>query len=61
MGRRFQAFVLFATLITLSAVLVAQVRVDVQLVNVVATVTDGRGQYVPQRADGSGSATRGGR
>ena len=47
MGRRFQAFVLFATLITLSAVLVAQVRVDVQLVNVVATVTDGRGQYVP--------------
>src|SRR6266849_10725 len=47
MGRRFQAFVLFATLITLSAVLVAQVRVDVQLVNVVATVTDGRGRYIP--------------
>src|SRR5438067_5447049 len=47
MGRRFQPFALFAILITLSVVLAAQVRVDVQLVNVVATVTDDRGQYVP--------------
>jgi len=47
MGRWFQAFGLFATLVTLSAVVAAQVRVDVRLVNVVATVTDGRGRYVP--------------
>lgn len=47
MGRRFQLFLLLATLITLSAVLAAQVRVEVRLVNVIATVTDGRGQYVP--------------
>ena len=46
MGRRFQPFVLLAILITLSAVLAGQVRVDVRLVNVVATVTDVRGQYV---------------
>jgi Ca-activated chloride channel family protein len=47
MGRRFQAFVLVVTLTTLSAVFSGQVRVDVRLVNVVATVTNGRGQYVP--------------
>src|SRR5436309_5842715 len=47
MGRRFQPFVLFAILIALSMVLAAQMRVDVRLVNVVATVTDDRGQYVP--------------
>ena len=47
MGRRFQPFVLFAILIALSVVLAAQMRVDVRLVNVVATVTDDRGQYVP--------------
>ena len=46
MGCRFQPFTVFAILITLSMVLAAQVRVDVRLVNVVATVTDGRGQYV---------------
>jgi Ca-activated chloride channel family protein len=47
MGRRFQAFVLLVTLTTLSAVFFGQVRVDVRLVNVVATVTNGKGQYVP--------------
>jgi Ca-activated chloride channel homolog len=47
MGRRFQLFVLLASLIILSVVLAAQVRVDVRLVNVVATVTDSHGQYVP--------------
>ena len=47
MGRRFQLFVLLAALIALGAVLAAQVRVDVRLVNVVATVTDSRGRYVP--------------
>jgi Ca-activated chloride channel homolog len=47
MGRRFQPFALFAILITLSVALAAQVHVDVRLVNVVATVTDNRGQYVP--------------
>jgi Ca-activated chloride channel family protein len=45
MGRRFQPFVLLATCITFSAVLAAQVRVDVRLVNVTATVTDSRGRY----------------
>lgn len=46
MGRRFQAIAFFAVLITLSAVLAAQVRVDVRLVNVIATVTDNRGRYI---------------
>ena len=46
MGRRFQALLFFAVLLTLSAILMAQVRVDVRLVNVVATVTDERGRYV---------------
>ncbi len=36
----------FAVLLTVSAVLAAQVRVDVRLVNVVATVTDEAGRYV---------------
>src|SRR5438552_2280867 len=50
MGRRFQPLAFLAILITLSVVLAAassQVRVDVRLVNVVATVTDDHGQYVP--------------
>jgi VWFA-related protein len=47
MGRRFQPLTLFAILITVSLVVAAQVRVDVRLVNVVVTVTDGRGRYVP--------------
>jgi VWFA-related protein len=47
MGRRFQLLTLFSIMIAVSVVLAAQVRVDVHLVNVVATVTDARGQYVP--------------
>jgi Ca-activated chloride channel family protein len=47
MGRRFQLLTLFSILIAVSVVLAAQVRVDVHLVNVVATVTDARGKYVP--------------
>src|SRR5437588_3235688 len=47
MGRWFQALGLFATLVTLAGVVAAQVRVDVRLVNIIATVTDGRGRYIP--------------
>src|SRR5689334_15269886 len=46
MGRRFQPFLSFSILLTLGTVLFAQMRVDVRLVNVVATVTDERGRYV---------------
>jgi Ca-activated chloride channel homolog len=46
MGRRFQGFVIVAVL-TLASVVAAQVRVDVRLVNVVATVTDARGRTIP--------------
>jgi len=46
MGRRFRAF-LFATVVLLAGSLLAQqMRVDVRLVNVVATVTDTHGRYV---------------
>jgi Ca-activated chloride channel homolog len=48
MGRRFQPIVWFALIMTVvTGLLAAQVRVDVRLVNVIATVTDGRGRYVP--------------
>src|SRR5438093_1874084 len=48
MGRRFQALSLLLALgISVCAVLAAQVRVDVRLVNVVVTVTDSRGRYIP--------------
>lgn len=47
MTRRFQAFPIFGAALTISAIVAAQVRVDVRLVNVVATVTDVRGRYVP--------------
>jgi Ca-activated chloride channel family protein len=46
MGRRFQSFALIIIVLTLSAILAAQVRVDVRLVNVIATVTDDRGRYI---------------
>src|SRR5678815_224843 len=46
MRRRFQALSLAAVLLTLSAAAASQVRVDVRLVNVVATVTDSRGRAV---------------
>src|SRR5262245_41863051 len=46
MGRRFRAF-LSATVVLLAGSLLAQqMRVDVRLVNVVATVTDTHGRYV---------------
>src|SRR3974390_140812 len=47
MGRRFQALAFVSALVILSTVLMAQMRVDVGLGNVVVTVTDGRGRYVP--------------
>src|SRR2546428_2137198 len=47
MGRRFQAVALLTTLLAIAAVTAAQVRVDVRLVNVIATVTDARGRYIP--------------
>ena len=45
MGHRFQSFALIVV-VALSAVLCAQVRVDVRLVNVIATVMDDRGRYI---------------
>ena len=45
MGRYFHA-VLLLVLITFSTLLARQVRVDVRLVNLIATVTDDRGRYV---------------
>ena len=49
MGRHFQRFLpitaIFAIL-TITAIVAAQVRVDVRLVNIVATVTDSNGRYV---------------
>jgi VWFA-related protein len=44
--RSFLRFVLPASILTITGVLAAQVRVEVRLVNVVATVTDSRGRYV---------------
>jgi Ca-activated chloride channel family protein len=46
MGRRFQFFLAIA-IVLIATILVAQVRVDVRLVNVIATVTDAHGRYVP--------------
>lgn len=45
MGRQLQAFMVCVVLLTVST-LAAQVRVDVRLVNVVATVTDALGRHV---------------
>src|SRR5438046_1794120 len=47
MGRRFQAAALFAFALSVCAVVAAQVRVDVRLVNVIVTVTDSHGRYIP--------------
>jgi Ca-activated chloride channel family protein len=47
MGRRFQPLLLVAAVLAIAAVVAAQVRVDVRLVNVVATVTDSHGRYIP--------------
>src|SRR5262245_50250490 len=46
MGRRFQAW-MFLVLLLAAAIAAAQVRVDVRLVNVIATVTDARGRSIP--------------
>ena len=46
MGRRFQVFSLAVMLLVITVAGLTQVRVDVRLVNVVATVTDDRGRYV---------------
>jgi Ca-activated chloride channel homolog len=45
MGHRFQAFLMVAA-ITTAAMLYAQVRVDVRLVNVITTVTDTHGRHI---------------
>ena len=47
---RLQALAILAAFVTISAIVAAQVRVDVRLVNVVATVTDPRGRYIPNLA-----------
>jgi Ca-activated chloride channel family protein len=46
MGRRFQTFAAIFVMPALSVALAAQVRVDVRLVNITATVTDERGRYI---------------
>jgi len=46
MGRRFQGFVLVLVVLAIASIVAAQVRVDVRLVNVVATVTDARGRTI---------------
>jgi Ca-activated chloride channel family protein len=47
MTRGFVALVMAIAALSLAAILAAQVRVDVRLVNVVATVSDARGRAVP--------------
>jgi Ca-activated chloride channel homolog len=42
----FRPLVFFAALLTVSVVLAAQVRVDVRLVNIIATVMDESGRYI---------------
>ena len=46
MRRHFHGSLSFLMILTASAILVAQISVDVRLVNVIATVTDDRGRYV---------------
>jgi Ca-activated chloride channel family protein len=52
MGHRFQALVFVGTLLALTALAAGQVRVDVRLVNVIATVTDARGRNIPNLTAG---------
>src|SRR5215467_1631699 len=47
MERRLRAFLLMVVALAVSAVVFAQVRIDVRLVNVIATVTDAHGRYIP--------------
>src|SRR5437899_2977915 len=51
MGRRFQAAALFAFALSVCAIVAAQVRVDVRLVNVIVTVTDSHGRYIPNLSE----------
>ncbi len=46
MKRRHLLIALFTAIVMTAAILAAQVRVDVRLVNVIATVTDLRGHYI---------------
>ncbi len=46
MRRHFHGSLSFLIILTASAILAAQISVDVRLVNVIATVTDDRGRYV---------------
>jgi Ca-activated chloride channel homolog len=46
MGRRFRAFLFAAVVLLAGSLLAQQMRVDVRLVNVVATVTDTHGRYI---------------
>src|SRR5262245_46080171 len=46
MRSRIRAFVFFVALFSVCATFAAQVRVDVRLVNIIATVTDEAGRYV---------------
>jgi VWFA-related protein len=46
MERRFQAFAMLVVTVAIAAFAHAQMRVEVRLVNVIATVTDGRGRSV---------------
>src|SRR5258706_11561941 len=52
MSRRFQAVAIIYAVTTITAIVAAQVRVDVRLVDVVATVTDARGRYIPNLSAG---------
>src|SRR5947207_11645387 len=52
MSRRFQAIAIIYAVLTITAIVAAQVRVDVRLVDVVATVTDARGRYIPNLSAG---------
>src|SRR5437870_6949942 len=47
MGHRFQTIAMLTVVLIIDSVLAAQVRVEVRLVNVVATVTDPRGRNIP--------------
>src|SRR5215510_15291928 len=50
MRRRFYVFILVtavSAIVAVAGVIAAQVRVDVRLVNVIATVTDSHGRYIP--------------
>ena len=47
MARRLLPFTIVTAVFAITAIVAAQVRVDVRLVNVVATVSDARGRLIP--------------